>query len=204
MNKKIKMLVTGIALLMSCEVLFAQVKLIPAVNMPDLEFSSPYASNRELVTSYPSPSDTMLLELHYAHNFQSGFPSLDSYLDIRILNSMGKKMKKGAIRSVLSDNPLALSRYNTGVRLYTTASVLGVASLGVLIVRLSNPSEKRLWMWCGIGCSTGVVICRLVGTSKLKSAINLHNGSNVNRRGSNLVLNVGVPSSGGLGFTLLY
>jgi hypothetical protein len=149
-------------------------------------------------------TDTMRQELYYNHNFQSGIPALDNYLDIKILNGTGKKMKKNEMRSILADVPEALNKYNSGTRLYTTAALLGVASIGILAVRLSKPDNKYLWMTVGIGCSTGVVICRLVGTSKLKSAINTYNGAKVNCRTSDLSLNLEVPHSGGLGLTLTF
>ncbi|MDR0413935.1 MAG: hypothetical protein LBH84_00780 [Prevotellaceae bacterium] len=147
-------------------------------------------------------TDTVNRQLGYSHNFQSGIAALDNYLDIKILDGAGNKMKKGAIRAILADNPEALRKYNSGSRLYTAAAVLGIASIGVLIVRLSNPEHKYLWMSVGIGCSTGVVICRLTGTAKLKSAINLHNGTTVNSHTSNLSLNFGASRSGGLGLML--
>jgi hypothetical protein len=149
-------------------------------------------------------TDTMNRQLHYSHNFQSGIPAMDNYLDIKIIDATGKKMKKADIRSTLADLPEALAKYNTGVRLYTAAAVLGITSIGILAVRLSNPEDKRLWMWAGIGCSTGVIICRLTGTAKLKSAINLHNEAKANRHTSNLSLDFGVPHSGGLGLILTF
>jgi hypothetical protein len=146
--------------------------------------------------------DTTSRQLRYSHNFQSGIPALDNYLDIKILDGTGKKLKKSELRSIFADVPEALDKYNSGVRLYTAAAVLGIASIGILAVRLSKPDNKYLWMSVGIGCSTGVVICRLVGTSKLKSAMNINNRVKTNLHTSNLSLNFGVPSSGGLGLML--
>jgi hypothetical protein len=151
-----------------------------------------------------SATDTISRELHYSHNFQSGIPALDNYLDIKILSGTGKKMKKSEMRSLLADVPEALGNYNSGVRLYTAAAVLGVASIGILAVRLSKPENKYLWLTVGIGCSTGVVICRLVGTSKLKSALNAYNGAKINRRASDLSLNLEIPHSGGLGVVVSF
>jgi hypothetical protein len=149
-----------------------------------------------------SATDTTNRQLRYSHNFQSGIPALDNYLDIKILDGTGKKLKKSELRSILADVPEALDKYNSGVRLYTAAAVLGIASVGILAVRLSKPDNKYLWMSVGIGCSTGVVICRLVGTSKLKSAMNINNRVKANPHTSNLSLNFGVPRSGGLGLML--
>ncbi|MDR1129427.1 MAG: hypothetical protein LBK96_00405 [Prevotellaceae bacterium] len=153
--------------------------------------------------TYPATDmDTTSRELRYSHNFQSGIPAMDNYLDIKILDGTGKKMKKDAIRFTLADTPEALNKYNSGTRLYTAAGILGIASLGILVVRLSGPEHKYFWMTAGIACGTGGFICRIVGTSKLKSAINLHNGAQVNRHASDLSLNFGVPQSGGLGLML--
>ena len=149
-----------------------------------------------------SATDTTNRQLHYSHNFQSGIAALDNYLDIKILDSAGNKMKKDAIRSILADTPEALRKYNTGVRLYTAAAIIGIASLGITVVKLSTSENKYLWLGVGIGCSTGVVICRLVGTAKLKSAINIHNEAKLNRHASNFSLNFGLTHSGGLGFML--
>ncbi|MDR2042110.1 MAG: hypothetical protein LBP98_07300 [Tannerella sp.] len=57
-------------------------------------------------------------------------------------------------------------------------------------------------MSIGIGCSTGVVVCRIAGAAKLKSAMNLHQEAMVNSHTSDLSLNFGVTSSGGLGLML--
>jgi hypothetical protein len=165
---------------------------------PDIPAVKYKTDNRYMLTV----ADTVNRQLRYTHNFQSGIPVLDNYLDIRILDGTGKKLKKSEIRSILADVPGALDKYNSGTRLYTTAAVLGIASIGILVVRLSNPEHKYLWMSIGIGCSTGVVICRLTGTAKLKSAINLHNGTTINRHAPNFSLNFGTPSSGGLGLML--
>jgi hypothetical protein len=62
---------------MSCELLLSQESLTPVVNVPAWDNSLPYASKGDPVTSYLSLSDTMLLELRYAYNFQSGIPSKD-------------------------------------------------------------------------------------------------------------------------------
>jgi hypothetical protein len=147
-------------------------------------------------------ADTANRQLRYSHNFQSGIPALDNYLDIKLVDGSGKKLKKSELRSILADVPEALDKYNSGVRLYTAAAVIGVASIGILIVRLSNPPHKYFWMSVGIGCSTSVVICRIVGTAKLKSAMKLHNGADANRPAANLSLNFGVTDSGGLGLML--
>ena len=147
-------------------------------------------------------ADTVSRQLGYSHNFQSGIAALDNYLDIKILDSAGNKMKKGAIRAILADNPEALAKYNSGAQLYTAAAIIGIASLGITVIKLSTSENKYLWLGVGIGCSTGVVICRLAGTAKLKSAINIHNGANPNRHASDISLNFGVPHSGGLGLML--
>ena len=169
--------------------------------------------------------DTVSKQLRYSHNFQSGIAALDNCLNIKILDYKGRKMKKNDIRTLLADTPEALDKYNSGARLYTTATVLGIASLGILVVRLTNPKYKYTWMAASIGCSTGVVICRVTGTAKLKSAINIHNDEKVNRQSSILFpelwgnrlgwigqtilfcpnsLNFAVASSGGVGFTLTF
>jgi hypothetical protein len=147
-------------------------------------------------------ADTVSRQLGYSHNFQSGIAALDNYLDIKILDGAGNKMKKGAIRAILADNPEALRKYNSGTRLYTAAAIIGIANIGITVIKLSTSKNKYLWLGVGIAGSTGVVICRVVGTAKLKSAINIHNGANPNRHASDLSLNFGVSESGGLGLML--
>jgi hypothetical protein len=151
-----------------------------------------------------SSTDTTSRQLHYSHNFQSGISALDNYLDIKILDGAGKKLTKSELRAMLADVPEALGKYNSGVRLYTAAAVLGIASIGILAVRLSNPPHKYFWMSVGIGCSTGVVICRIAGTAKLKSAMNISNRAKANPHTPNLSLNFGTPASGGLGLMLTF
>ena len=215
---KIKFYVLGLILLAGNDVLSAQGNIVPksgeeiktkwkTINTlapantlirPDISTTKYETGNRNMYIA----ADTMTRQLGYSHNFQSGIAALDNYLDIKILDGAGNKMKKSAIRALLADNPKALAKYNSGARLYTAAAIIGVASLGITIIKLSTSENKYLWLGVGIGCSTGVVICRLAGTAKLKSAINIHNEANPNPRNPNLSLNFGVTHSGGLGLML--
>jgi hypothetical protein len=165
---------------------------------PDISTIKYETGNRHIYNA----TDTVNRQLGYSHNFQSGIPAMDNYLDIKILDGAGNKMKKGAIRAILADNPEALRKYNSGTRLYTAAAIIGIANIGITAVKLSTSKNKYLWLGVGIAGSTGVVICRLVGTAKLKSAINIHNEANPNRHASDLSLNFGVTHSGGLGLML--
>jgi hypothetical protein len=151
---------------------------------------------------YMVAADTASWLLRYSHNFQSGIPALDSYLDIKIVDGSGKKMKKDAIRAILADTPEALRKYSAGARLYTAAAIIGIANIGITVIKLSTSENKYLWLGVGIAGSTGVVICRLVGTAKLKSAINIYNEANPNLHASNLSVNFGLTHSGGLGLML--
>jgi hypothetical protein len=208
-NVKIRLFVLGLATLVGGSTLYAQ-------DIINLKTNNMHMYN---------DADTASRQLRYSHNFQSGIAALDNYLDMKILDCAGKKMKKSAIRATLADNPEALRKYNAGVRLYTTAAVLGITSLGILAVRLSQPEHKYAWLAAGIACSTGVVICRITGTAKLKSAINVHNEAKANRfssilfpelRGTRLgwigqtvliqprSLNFGVASAGGVGLALTF
>jgi hypothetical protein len=196
-NVKIRLFVLGLITLAGSNMLFAQTTV------------SPKANDRHMYND----TDTASRQLRYSHNFQSGIAALDNYLDIKILDGAGKKMKKSAIRTTLADNPEALRKYNSGVRLYTTAAILGITSLGILAVRLSKPEHKYAWMAAGIACSTGVVICRITGTAKLKSAINIHNselrGSRLGWIGQTVLfqpnsLNFVTASSGGIGLALTF
>lgn len=162
----------------------------------DIAAAGPAAGNGAL----PYAADSV--SLRYSHNFQSGIPAMDNYLDIKILDATGKKMKKDAVRAALGGHPEALRRYNSGVRLYTAAAFLGIANIGVLACRLSQPERKYVWLTVGLACSSGVVICRLAGTARLKSAVRLHNAATVDRHAPDFSLNFGVCSSGAPGLML--
>ena len=216
---KIKFCILGLFILFGSNMLSAQHILFPksgeGTKSERQRINNTFTPNRTLIQPGISTmkyetgnmyrynaTDTANRQLGYSHNFQSGIAALDNYLDIKILDGTGKKLKKSAIRSILADNPEALAKYNSGAQLYTAAAIIGIASLGITVIKLSTSENKYLWLGVGIGCSTGVVICRLAGTAKLKSAINIHNGANPNPHASNLSLNFGVSHSGGLGLML--
>ena len=100
------------------------------------------------------------------------------------------------------DMPEALKNYNSGKTLITVGQIFagGCALTGLYILLADN--YNALLPYTGGGMLIVGVISSFVGSSKIKSAVNIYNASVRRQQTSDISLNFGITQSGGIGFVL--
>ena len=115
------------------------------------------------------------------------------------------------VRNILSNNPLALQKYNKAKRLNTWGWVLSLTLTSALVVGASIPTSDDdygtdLLISAGAGMLCGLIIGTpflLGANSNMKKAVTLHNSS-ISNKPARTELKLGITQSGGIGLALFF
>ena len=123
-----------------------------------------------------------------------------------IKDSRGKELKKDEIRTILSNEPVALSAYNSGKTLRVMGTIVSIGGatcslIGFLSTDFSKGGSISPWIWVGLGLTTASIVLDLSGLSSIKSAVNTYNNAQ-HKQLATTSLSFGLTRSGGIGFSL--
>jgi len=134
----------------------------------------------------------------------------------RVANSYGVKLSQYEVREITSNVPEALDLYNNGMRKRTAGMIIGIPATLFCLAGVITTWSNELSDWPDqdtrdigtaltvVGVAIGIpsLITSSVGNKRIRQSVNAYNKGIKQAHTSDISLNFGITSSGGIGLVL--